>query len=123
VTLIDTSALIEFLIDGEESGTVERLVSEGRAATSAICVYELLAGVKSGKHRADREMLISSIEVISIDTAIARRAATLFTDLRARGITIDNEDLLIGATALESDLPLLTCNATHFAHIPGVRLE
>ena len=59
-----------------------------------------------------------------IDTsAIARRAATLFTDLRSRGITIDNEDLLIGATALESDLPLLTCNATHFAHIPGLRLQ
>ena len=59
-----------------------------------------------------------------LDTsAIARRAATLYTDLRALGITIDNEDLLIGATALEHGVSLLTCNAAHFAHIPGLRLE
>lgn len=122
MTLLDTSALIDFLIDGENGGAVERLISEGRAATSAICVYELFAGAKSEEHRADREVLIGAIEVIPIDTAIARRAARLYTDLRARGVTIDNEDVLLGATAVEHDLPLLTCNAAHFTHIPGVRL-
>jgi tRNA(fMet)-specific endonuclease VapC len=123
VTLLDTSALIDFLVDGDKSEAVEQLVSDGRAATSAICAYELVAGVKSPKHRRERETLIDAMEVIPVDTAIAIRAAHLYTDLRSRGITIDNEDLLVGATALELDMSLVTCNLGHFEPIPGVRLE
>ncbi len=123
MTLLDTSALIDFLIGGDGSEAVEQLLSDGRAVTSAICAYELVAGVKSPKHRREREMLLDSMEVIPVDTAIAIRGAHLYTDLRSRGITIDNEDLLVGATALELDISLVTCNVAHFEPIPGVRLE
>ena len=43
--------------------------------------------------------------------------------LRPQGISVDNMDLLIGATALVYDLTVVTHNTAHFQHIPGLRLE
>jgi tRNA(fMet)-specific endonuclease VapC len=36
---------------------------------------------------------------------------------------MDNMDLLIGVTALEYDLTLVTHNTRHFQNIPNLRLE
>ena len=44
-------------------------------------------------------------------------------ELRPRGITVDDMDLLIGVTALVYDLTMVTHNTRHFQHIPNLRLE
>ncbi|WP_460972817.1 PIN domain-containing protein [Spirosoma migulaei] len=45
------------------------------------------------------------------------------TALRRAGQTVDDFDLLIGATAIVHDLTLVTRNTRHFANMSGIQLE
>lgn len=123
--LVDTSALISYLRGDPTGGgpEVRYALSHRQVYVSAICVFELLAGVRSEAHRAQRNRLISLARILPVDEAIARRAAELFTSLRRRGVTVDNEDLIVAATALEQDIPVLSGNVRHFDHIPGLHVE
>jgi len=122
MTVLDTSALIDFLVDGPLAKRVEHLLAEGSAAVSAISVYELLAGVTSKKHQRERRDLLTLVRVIEVDGETAIRAAGLFTALRQTGLTVDNEDLLVAATALRAEAALLTANTGHFDRISGLLL-
>lgn len=120
--LLDTSALISFLCGGEVGRNVRTILEERRGVISAVSIYELFAGVRSEAHRDQRARLVAFTRVLPIDEAIARRGADLLTALRRRGITVDNEDLFIAATALERNVSVLTENIRHFDAIPDVRL-
>ncbi len=121
-TVIDTSAIIAFL-KGEEPGSlVMELLKSNQAVIPAICVFELLAGVKSPVHIHQRQQLLSMAEIIPMDRKTAETAAELFTSMRSKGKTIDNEDLIVAATALILNLPVLTLNKAHFGFIPKIQL-
>ncbi len=122
MTIIDTSALIDYLTDGPMADAVERLIIDADAAVSAITVFELLAGVRNAEHLQKRREVLSLMEVIPFSADIARRAAELFTSMREIGKTVDNEDLIIGATGLCLGMKVLTVNTRHFQVIPGVGL-
>jgi len=51
------------------------------------------------------------------------RAAELWADGQQRGITVDDSDLIIAATALVYGLPLVTANRKHFAWIAGLEIS
>ena len=121
--LVDTSSLIEFLRGSDAGVPLRSYLTQRRAAVSAITVFELFAGVSSEKHRRRRTELVDLVRIIPVDGSIAGRAAELFTGLRRQGITIDNEDLIIAATAIEHDLAIYSGNVRHFESIPGVRLH
>jgi len=122
VTLLDTSALIDHLVDGALAERVEDLLATSSASVSAISVFELLAGVTSEKHVQERRQLISLLRVIPVSSEIADRAAALFTALRSAGVTIDNEDLIVAATAIVEQQSLLTANKRHFRPVAGLSL-
>ncbi len=121
-TAIDTSALISFLRKEEPGSQVADLLQFHQAVIPAICVFELLAGVKSPVHLHQRQRLLSLTEIIPMDRKIAETAAELFTAMRSKGKTIDNEDLIVAATALFLNLPVLTANKRHFSIIPGIQV-
>ncbi|MCG8481458.1 MAG: type II toxin-antitoxin system VapC family toxin [Spirochaetales bacterium] len=112
--------MIEFLVDGPRAGDVEQYIGDGEAAISAISVYELLAGVRSPLHAAQRSELIALLRVVPVDIEVAERAAALYTTLRNTGITIENEDVVIAATALHFSMPILTINTRHFRHVSSL---
>ena len=120
--LLDTSALIDYLVDGTLAVQVEDLLADRSAAGSAISVFELLAGVTSEKHLQERRALVGLLRIIPVSTEIADRAAELFTELRSTGITIDNEDLIVVATAIVERQNLMTANKRHFHRVPGLSL-
>jgi predicted nucleic acid-binding protein len=113
-------------IRGSETRTadVDRSVrgSWRTAALSAIVVFELLAVVKDESRMANRRELIDLMKVLPVTQAIAERSAELFTALRRHRVTVDNEDLIIAATALTVSAPVLTGNRKHFEHIDGLTL-
>jgi|LGOV01.1.fsa_nt_gb predicted nucleic acid-binding protein len=119
-TVIDTSAIIAFLRKVKPGDQVARLLESNQAVIPAVCVFELLAGVKSPVHIHQRQQLLSLAEIIPMDRKIAETAAELFTKLRSTGKTIDNEDLMVAATALFLDIPVLTVNKVYFGHIPEI---
>lgn len=113
-TIVDTSALIAYLRKESPGELVLTLLEEEDVFVPAVCIFELLAGVRSEKHLQQRRQLLDLTGIVEMDRKISEKAAELFTELRSKGITIDNEDLIIAATSIIFDLPLLTVNKKHF---------
>lgn len=96
--------------------------------TSAVCVMELRFG--AARHprgaalweRLEREVL-SRVQVVPVSESVAVRAGDLLAHLAAGGEPIGVEDVLIGATALDHRLRLVTRNIRHFRRIPGLLVE
>ena len=53
---------------------------------------------------------------------MCQQAARIYKDLKQKGLLIEAEDLLIGATALQHRLTLATNNRRHFERIEGLLL-
>ena len=120
--LLDTDIVLDYLLGVESATQTEGLLTDGNTALSAVTVFELFAGVQSPRHIRQRGELLELCEVLPVTKAVARSAAQMYTDLKAAGSLIPNEDLLIAATALETPCPLLTRNRSHFDRIPGLLL-
>lgn len=67
-------------------------------------------------------MMFANMNILSFDAACARQAAKIYQDLKQKGLLIEAEDLLIGATALQHSLKLVSANTRHFARIEGLEL-
>ncbi len=113
---------MSFLRKEEHGSQVTDLLKFHQAVIPAICVFELLAGIKSPMHLHQRQQLLSLAEIIPMDRKIAETAAELFTTMQSKGKIIDNEDLIVAATALSLKLPVLTTNKRHFSFIPGIQV-
>jgi len=128
--LLDTSVLSEILKKRPEPKVLEKLRSlPARAmATSAVCVTELRYGAARHPARAGLWERISGevlarVRIIPFGELEALRAGDLLALLESRGAPIGMEDVLIGATALEAGLSVVTRNVRHFARIPGLKVE
>jgi tRNA(fMet)-specific endonuclease VapC len=118
---LDTSALISFL-KGREPGAsaVEVAVRTSTCYVTAITVYELLFGVARASRQIGEEQLLSAMQVLPFDEKVARRAAALHDELIRMNAEIGIKDVLIAATCLEHQLPILTLNEKHFHRVAGL---
>lgn len=122
--LIDTSIAIALEREGGSLQAVQDQMGDDVVALAAITASELLHGV----HRADTalrrerrlrhvEAILDSVSVLPFDLETARIHSRIWADLAARGKTIGPHDLIIAATALTRNLPILTLNPDHFRRI------
>lgn len=131
--ILDSSVLIA----GERRGeTVSQVIERLRAtcgdvecALSVISIIELTHGIYRAKSDADRarrttfsEELTRDMIVHPVSLAIAQLAGRIEGEQAAKGISIDFEDLIIGATALYLGFDVATINVKHFQHIPGLQI-
>ena len=125
VIVLDTCVLLDFLLGKDKTvvSQVERFLLEAKAAISVITVFELLRGVESEKHLAQRKELIGLCTVLDLTPQISQRAAGVYTYLKKKGLSIHTEDILIAATSLHWHYSVMTSNAKDFARIPGIKLE
>lgn len=88
--------------------------------------------IASGLHRiqalkqlARFHAMLAGCEVLDLRQPAALLAGKIDADLRRRGTTIDLNDAIIAAIALEAGLPVVTGNAAHFEAIAnaGYKLE
>jgi predicted nucleic acid-binding protein len=96
---------------------------------AAITAAELLHGVaraQTAERKKERssfvESILSEIEVIDFDLAVARCHAELWAALEGIGKIVGPYDLLIAATALCYDHAVVTLNVSEFRQVAGVRL-
>lgn len=75
------------------------------------------------KHLRQREALVRLCEVVKIDAGAARRGSEIYRGLKAVGALFCHEDILVAATALANDFPLLTRNRRHFERVPSLRFH
>jgi predicted nucleic acid-binding protein len=116
--------LIAYL-KGRQPGaaSVQRAVRDYACFVSSITVYELLFGVARASKRIGEEELLGVMQVLPLDNAAARRAATLHDELVRANQEIGIKDVLIAAICLTHAMPLLSLNTRHFSRVPGLAVE
>lgn len=124
--LADTDVLIDAL-SGIPSAvrTLEHLSSDG-IAVSIVSYGELFEGAFGSPEpelvlNSHRQFLATFPLLPLTDTTMAV-FARIRGELRRHGLLIPDFDLLIGATAIQHDLALVTGNQRHFARIQGLTL-
>lgn len=112
--LLDSDVVIWHL-RGHES-VVQRVIAlsqQGRIGLSVITRAEVIQGMREPE-REGTFAFLDACETMPVDRAVADRAGEIVRSYRGQGLTIDLPDALIGATALEAEIPLYTCNPRHF---------
>lgn len=120
--LVDTDVLIWHL-RGYPTAT-RRLDDLGALTMSAVSYLEVLQGMRNkAEQTAVKQMLDKrSAKILPITEATTLRATALMEGLTlSHGLQM--ADALIGATALEHQLRILTANVRHFSIIPGLAVE
>jgi predicted nucleic acid-binding protein len=119
--LVDTSILIDYLRGHQDAG---ELLERERAAAplhaSEITRLEVLAGMRKGEEQGTRSLL-STLTWHPLDADVAEKAGALGRQWLPSYHAIDGADLAIAATAILSDLRLLTRNVRHFPMFPELR--
>lgn|GEM_PF-569415 len=119
----DTDAVIDFFTGREPLAAVVReLIKTERLAVTAVTVFELYAGVVGARRLRELERFFGRIPVLPMRAAEGEIAGRLYTRLKARGVTIGNQDLLIAATVIASGFSLLPRNTGHFGAVEGLKL-
>jgi tRNA(fMet)-specific endonuclease VapC len=128
MVLLDTNT-ISYYLRGDPK-VVPRLQALAPAETGvpAIVAYELRYGLLRlpdavAKPRlAAVEALLRAMWIAPFDDECARLAASIRADLERRGKPIGPHDLLIAATALRNQAPLVTRNVREFSRVNGLRV-
>lgn len=124
--IVDTTVLVA----AERGGsTLDALLDdEDDVAVAAVTAAELLVGVELAdeRHRAGRagfvEAVLAELRIEPYEVATARAHAGLLATARRQGRPRGAHDLIIAATALDTDRAVVTADATGFDGLPGVRL-
>lgn len=124
--LLDTNICIYFLKG--KFGLVEKIERIGfeNLFISEISIAELKYGIEKSarpeKNRLIVNDLINSFQQLPIYGALdiyAKEKARL----KKEGNIVDDFDLLIGATAIENNLILVTNNEKHFGRLENIKME
>lgn len=125
--LLDTDWVIHYL--NEHQGIVQRLdaLLDDGLGLSIISLAELYEGVYYSRDpegdEQDLNDFLRGMTILGIDEVVCKIFGRQRGRLRAEGLLIGDTDLLIGATALQYDLTLLSNNRRHFERIEGLRIE
>lgn len=123
IIIADTDVIIDFFVDKPPFAQfISDLIKKNRLSITSISVYELYAGITGKKRLLQIETFIENIFVLPLDTIGAATAGKIFTDLKAKGKLIGNQDILISAICISNSLPLLTRNIDHFKIIKNLNL-
>lgn len=93
---------------------------------SEVTVAELQAGVeKSSSKKFNQMMLDKFVEMVNVVpfSSVIKRYAKEKVATERQGTPVADFDLLIGCSALENDLVMVTDNVKHFQPIPGLIIE
>jgi len=127
-SILDTDTLINFF-DGDENTSQNLdsyLSSHSKLTITELSVFEFFQGLefkKAFKQIEKFETFISKCEILNISHNSVRLSAKIYADLRRKGKTIGEIDLLLAGITIHYDLQLITNNTAHFAKIEGLSLH
>lgn len=124
--LLDTCTCIELFRSNKNVLKMLNSISYNECYVSEIAIAELYLGAEKS-NKKDFEMFrinsfISKINVLPISASI-KRFAKEKARLQRLGIPIEDFDLLIGVSAVENNLKLITDNVRHMERISDIEIE
>ena len=124
--LVDTDWVASYLNGRADAIQLLNSVAPAGLAISLITYGEIYDGIYHGRTPSQAERgfkaFLTTARVLPLTRPIMRRFARIRGDLRAQGMTIGDNDVMIAATALEHGLTLVSRNKVHFARIAGLNL-
>lgn len=124
--LLDTNICIYYLKGLYNLKEKINNVGSENCYISEITVAELKFGVENSKQKKkNREVLdifLNGIKIVPIFNALDFYAVEK-SRLRKKGKTVDDFDLLIGASAVSNNMILVTNNIKHFENIKNIKIE
>jgi tRNA(fMet)-specific endonuclease VapC len=106
---------------------IENMDAAGTGKISSVSVMELWEGIHLAEatttERTRVEELIEGIYELPFDRDVAMLAGELSAALISQGEPIEDSDVMIGATALLHNEPVLTRNVEHFERIEGLDIH
>lgn len=120
--VIDTDVLIDFGLDREDAvKTMAVLEKNYQLTTSVITVMELYSGCRSKRDIKKIEELIADLRIQFVSKSISERAYELMKNFRSsHGVEIN--DMLIAATAIETEAKMISKNQKHYQFLPSLNL-
>ena len=119
--ILDTRIIESLWRGGPESEWVALIVSgQTKAAISALSVAEVVRTLPDRRADIQLAALLSIVDVIEIDVAVAKRAGAIARDLDSDDTSLI-PNAIIAATALEVDLPV-ACVDKDFFEAMGCRI-
>lgn len=125
--ILDTTFLIDVMNSEERvADLVADLDASGTSMVTTTSVMELWEGihrVDSTENERERvEELLTDLREAPFDRDCAMKAGEINANLASDGRPIDVEDVMIAATALVHDVPVVTRNVSHFERIDGLEV-
>ena len=108
--LIDTSAWILALRKNFAPALKERIdkvLRDNDVFTTGLIVLELLGGVKTELEYKRLKSRLDALDSIATDVALWQNAGELAFQLRRKGVTVPNTDILIAACAIHANATLI----------------
>lgn len=126
--ILDTSFIIDLMKDKSNALTkAQELESSSLPVrTTSISVFELWQGLEDIDDQDKREKIekfLSSIGLLVFDVHDAKKAGTIYAELRRKGEHIEPEDCMIAGITLSRGETLLTRNKRHFERIKELKIE
>jgi len=112
LSLLDTDAVIDLL----------RRRAYEPGSISAITLVEVLRGISGERREGVKGLLEESFDTVGLDNRVILTYCDLYRTLRERGEAIPDADLLIAATAISRDVPLMTGDQ-HFQRLEEFGLK
>lgn len=125
--ILDSTFLIDVLRGETAVGElITELDTSGTPFVSSITVMELVEGIHlttvTDRERRAVEQLLAEVHELHFDRECAFRAGRLNAELVSAGEPIDETDVMIAATGLVHDQPVVTRNVDHFERVDGLEV-
>jgi predicted nucleic acid-binding protein len=115
ILLVDSTVVIDLLRDHAPTAEAVRraVASAERVAVSVITTAETYAGMRESEAPLT-DGLFQELHQFPVTPAIAKRAGEMKQRHARKGRTLELDDMLIAATAIEHGCRLMTRNVKHF---------
>ena len=123
--LLDTSVLIHLQREWArgEIGAARRYFQKEAGEEFSISVITALEFLEGYRQLGDGERFLEPFPQLEVTDGVARVASRIRRTLRQRGELIGDFDVLIAATAVVADIPVVTDNTRHFERVDGLQVE
>lgn len=120
--IIDTDVLIWYSRGNEQA--INFIHSLETFHISVVTYIEIVQGVRNKKelNAFKKSLGILKAQVIQIDE-LASTKAMFFVEQYSLSHPMELADALIGATAVNKQMPLVTCNEKHYKHLPEIKIQ
>ena len=120
--VVDTDILIDLLREKDDAvKKIRELEKNEELATTDINVFELYFGAyksnKKDKNLSSTRGLLKNLTLLHTTEEAMETGGRIYSNMKAKGKSIDIRDVLIAAITLQNGASLLTRNREHFERI------